>query len=545
MNDLRQRASIAAASPHIARHRNPLARACMTSALFITTIFPLTNAFGQPSYQNPVLAGDHPDPSVIRVGKDYWATCTSSEWGPHFPLLHSTDLVNWDRTGSLFPKRPGWASANFWAPELSEYKGRYYVYYVGRQRGGPLAVAVATADKPSGPYQDHGPLVAQEDGSIDPVPVTDENGVRYLVWKEDGNSRRRPTPLWAQRLNEDGTQLVGHLAELFHNDAPWEGGLVEGPFILRRADWFYLFYSGNGCCGEGCKYALGVARSRKLLGPWEKNPANPILAGNATWKCPGHGSIVTDEQGRYWLLYHAYSTTGSIFTGREGLLDEVKFGADGWPTINAGQGPSATSAAPLGVAQRKRAIGFLDDFNAPVLDVGWEWPQDRAPNYRLENGSLFLRAEGPTTNLLGAVIARPTLAADYVATTIVEIRSLPPGVSAGICAFGDNDNAMGVAISREGLVAWRRDRGSHKRLVERSTMAGEKIHLRLTARNGYSFRLAASNNGKSWTDVGESFETKGLPPWDRSVRVALTVGGTSAAEGCFDSFSLQPLEPAR
>src|SRR4051794_36180322 len=201
------------------------------------------------SYENPVIPGDHPDPSVIRVGKDYWATATSSEWGPQFPLLHSTDLVNWETVGSVFSHRPEWATANFWAPEISEYKGRYYVYYVGRERGGPLAVAVATADKPAGPYSDRGVLVAQAAGSIDPVPVTDEKGGRYLVWKEDGNSRQAPTPIWAQRLNEEGTKLVGEPKELIRNDAPWEGALVEGPFLLHRGEWFYLFYSGNGCCG--------------------------------------------------------------------------------------------------------------------------------------------------------------------------------------------------------------------------------------------------------------------------------------------------------
>src|SRR4051812_35278914 len=91
-------------------------------------------------YENPVVPGDHPDPSVIRVGKDYWATATSSEWGPQFSLLHSVDLVNWEVTGEVFPHRPAWARGNFWAPEIAQYKGKYYIYYVGHQKDGPLAV---------------------------------------------------------------------------------------------------------------------------------------------------------------------------------------------------------------------------------------------------------------------------------------------------------------------------------------------------------------------------------------------------------------------
>ena len=132
-------------------------------------------------YRNPVIPGDYPDPSIIRVGSEFWATATSSEWGPQFPLLRSTDLVNWEQVGNVFAHRPAWATANFWAPEISMYKDKYYVYYVGRKAGGPLSVAVATADKPGGPYTDHGPLVSQPMGSIDPVPVTDgTHGLREI-----------------------------------------------------------------------------------------------------------------------------------------------------------------------------------------------------------------------------------------------------------------------------------------------------------------------------------------------------------------------------
>ena len=510
--------------------------------LFCTAqIFPAATARAQVPYANPVMAGDHPDPSILRVGRDFWATATSSEWGPQFPLLHSTDLVNWELVGSIFPHRPAWASENFWAPEISECQGRYQIYYVGRKAGGPLAVAVATSDQPAGPYVDHGPLVAQADGSIDPAPATDEDGVRYLLWKEDGNSRQRPTPIWAQRLNEDGTKLVGEPKELIRNDAGWEGGLVEGPFVLRRGEWFYLFYSGNGCCGTGCNYALGVARSHHLLGPWEKNPANPILAGNATWKCPGHGSIVTDEQGRCWLLYHAYSTGGSIFTGREGMLDEVKFGADGWPTINDGQGPSIKAVSPFGEAQHKIETSFTDNFSTAELLPGWQWPQHREPAYHLHNGQLTLTARDRSTNLLAAVLARSTMTADYVATTTVDRRNLKPGCAAGLCAFGDSDNAVGLAVAPDKIITWRRDKGSTRHLTEQGAVTGDKIFLRLTARQGYRFELAISSDGVKWLALGETSDAKELPPWDRSVRVALTVGGAPDAAGVFDSFGIKPL----
>ena len=494
------------------------------------------------TYENPVLAGDYPDPSVIRIGKDFWAAATSSEWGPQFPLLHSTDLVNWEIAGAVFPHRPQWAVANFWAPEIAGWKGRYYIYYVARKKGAALAVAVATADQPSGPYTDHGPLVSQAAGSIDPVPVTDETGQRCLIWKEDGNSRKLPTILWAQRLDENGTKLIGEPKEILRNEKPWEGAVVEGPFVVQRGDWFYLFYSGSGCCGANCNYALGVARAKSIFGPWEKNPANPILAGNEAWKCPGHGSIVNDQQGRYWLLYHAYSARDFIFTGREALLDEVKFSAGDWPVINDGKGPSIRAGSPFGIAQNKAELKFADDFSAPALKPGWQWPQDNEPKVRLEtqDGAGLVLSARPEkgTNFLGAVLARSTTTGDYVASTVVRLANKKPGVAAGLSAFGDAGNAMGVACKEQKILLWRRDKGRDQQLAETELPHLENIYLRLKAQQGHVFQFDYSPDGKVWTPLGADLQGKSLPPWDRSIRIALTVGGVENASARFSSFQV-------
>src|SRR5437868_5995478 len=228
------------------------------------------------TYKNPVIPGDFPDPSVIRVGEDFYAATTSGNWAPHFPLLHSRDLINWEIIGAVLTETPKWAKGDFWAPEIVQDKGRYFVYYVGRRhegRGrfegretnGTLCVAVATASKPTGPYTDKGPLVCQQMGSIDPFFVRDENDKPFLIWKEDGNAFDKPTWLWAEQLDESGTKLLGKPKKLFRNTELWEGGVVEGAYVLPRDGWFYFFYSGNACCGRGCKYAMGVARSSTLL----------------------------------------------------------------------------------------------------------------------------------------------------------------------------------------------------------------------------------------------------------------------------------------
>src|SRR5437868_3333 len=169
-------------------------------ALCLIASASIARAQRRATYANPVEAGDFPDPSITRTGQDFWASATTSEWAPEFPILHSRDLVNWETVGAVFQRRPAWAVGSFWAPEISQDRGRFFVYYVGRKRDGPLCVAVATSARPQGPYADHGPLVCQEVGSIDPFPVTDESGARYLLWKEDGNSVSKPTPIWAQPL---------------------------------------------------------------------------------------------------------------------------------------------------------------------------------------------------------------------------------------------------------------------------------------------------------------------------------------------------------
>jgi len=507
-------------------------------------------------YTNPVAAGDYPDPSVIRVGRDYYATATTSEWGPEFPILHSRDLVNWETVGAVFKLRPAWAVGSFWAPEISQHRGRFYVYYVARKKDGPLCTAVATARRPQGPYTDHGPLVCQEVGSIDGYPVTDENGQRYLLWKEDGNSVSKPTPIWAQRLSADGTKLVGERHELIRNTEPWEkhtslpyGDLVEGPAVVRRNGWFYMFYSGNFCCARDCNYAVGVARARKLLGPWEKNPANPILAGNENWKCPGHGTVVTDVGGRDFFLYHAYRPDDFVYVGRQALLDEVKWdGADGWPTINSGRGPSERAAAPLRVPKRDGEYAFFDDFNAPRLRASWQWPQANVPVVTIDprrQGWLMLspNASAKADNLLAAVVARPTTLGDYVATTTVDVNTLKPGVAAGLSAYGDGENALGIGVRDGRVVVWRREKNEQRTLDTKDAPANAPtIFLRMRAADGYKYRFSYSRDGKAWEDVGDEVEGQFLPPWDRGVRVALTAG---SAPGASARFGLLRIEPAK
>lgn len=485
-----------------------------------------------PGIPNPVLPGDFPDPSVTKVGDTYWATATSSNWGPIFPLLKSNNLMEWELIGHVFPEKPpGWADYYFWAPEINQDNGRTYVYYSAHKKGGNLAVGVASADQPEGPYRDHGFLVGQPAGSIDGFPMRDEKGQLYLIWKEDGNSVKEPTPIWAQRLNDERTALTGEKTELFRNTAPWEGNLVEGVAMVRHNDYFYAFYAANGCCGSGCTYATGVARARNLLGPWEKYEKNPILAPNETWKCPGHGTVVQHDN-RWYLLHHAYAAEGFQNVGRQGVLSEFTWNAQGWPEFTGGSTP-ATQTANLDQSD------ITDEFTGPALGLAWQWPVTAKPKFNVVGGKLQLTARPEAA---GAVLGQTTYTTDYTATTQLNPSALPAGTQAGLTTVGNVENALALTAGGGKLRLWQLRQGKRETLGEAALPGGKNLTLRVQAQGGNQYRFAYSpDGGQTWQNLpanGAPVDGAFLPPWDLGVRVGVLAQGPGSATVAFDRFTL-------
>lgn len=308
-------------------------------AAHVTTA-PAIDGAPKPPFANPVIAFDCPDPGVISVGAPavYYAVCT----GGRFPIRRSHDLVLWEDTGAfVFPDgKPPYAANGFrnWAPELHEVGGKFLVYYTSVNAQNVLSVGVAAADAPTGPFVDRGaPLVEHSQGVID-ASYVEAGGKRYLVYKIDGNSVGQPTPILLRELAPDGMAFAPGSAaiELIRNDpGSWEGGVVEAPWIVERGGTFYLFYSGNV---YDARYRTGVARASSVTGPYTKLGA-PILANNGTWVGPGHGSVVAVD-GKDYFVYHAWHDNGAGGNdgarGREVLVDEIVWGAEGWPSIHGG-----------------------------------------------------------------------------------------------------------------------------------------------------------------------------------------------------------------
>ena len=509
-------------------------------------------------WSNPVVPGDHPDPTIVRVGRTFWASATSGEWSPQFPLVRSRELVYRISSGFIFPTQPAWADGSFWAPELvhDELSGMFLAWYVARRRGGPLCVAVASAPSPLGPYTDHGPLIEQEDSAIDPCFARDEHGEPYLIWKEDGNSVDRPTPIWAQGLTEDLLHLTDEKTMLIVNDTPWEGGVVEGQIIMRYLDSdgamrFYMFYAGNSCCGRECKYTEGVARSGKLLGPWEKFAGNPLIAANDHWRCPGHGTAVHSNDTKTktkpaqdYLLYHAYPAGGTIFVGREAVLDEISWsgpgpdGTPGWPAINAGKGPGEPAPAPL--------IDFVEDFDTTRLNQSWQWPLNTRPEVATGRGRVKLGipmdsplAEKPVES---AVIAVPRPASLHYEATVTMV--VPPDADerlwAGLAVIGNPFNTVGLGLRGRNLVLWER-RGAHSREVARTGVPErEKVRLRSTSvGDEHHLRFEFSADGEAFTAIGGEYDASDLPAWDRGLRIGLLLEGPRGMAAVFEAFELR------
>jgi arabinan endo-1,5-alpha-L-arabinosidase len=310
---------------------------------------------------NPVLDANFPDPAVIRAADGtFYAYATQGEVGgrmQNIQIARSRDLVTWEQVGDALPDKPVWASRtqDFWAPHVSQHAGRYYLYYSAKPdaaladetRG--LCLAVAVADQPEGPFRDIGqPLLCGESFvNIDPMAFDDPvSGKTYLYWGS-GFGPIKVRELARDRISfAPGSTAIDLVPVIPDEDPANYQRLVEGAWVTRHGGYYYLFYSGDNCCGPNAHYAVMVARSRTPTGPFETlaqatgAPGSVILARDPRWIAPGHNAIITDERGATWILYHAVDAkrprereTDEVNSRRVMLLGKVEW-VGGWPQIS-------------------------------------------------------------------------------------------------------------------------------------------------------------------------------------------------------------------
>ena len=203
-----------------------------------------------PAATNPVWPNNFPDPQILPDG-DGWVAISTNGNGMNVQTLVSDDLVTWTQGSDAMPTLASWTTpGKVWAPEAHRFGDRWLMYYTTKAPDPTIqCIGLAVADDPKGPYRDTSsePLVCEEDqgGSIDASPFVAADGTAHLYWKNDGNAVGVDTWISVQRLSADGLRLEGEPKRLLRQDLPWEGQLVEAPFVWERDGVFHLFYSAN------------------------------------------------------------------------------------------------------------------------------------------------------------------------------------------------------------------------------------------------------------------------------------------------------------
>ncbi|WP_407343214.1 glycoside hydrolase family 43 protein [Pengzhenrongella phosphoraccumulans] len=264
-----------------------------------------------------VIDQDFPDPDLLRVDGDYYAYATNSA-AANIQVATSRDLTSWTVSGTdALPILPTWAApGKTWAPDVSEPSpGRFVMYFtVANTTPSTQCIGVATATSPEGPFVPEGdaPLLCpvDEGGAIDPSTFLDTDGTRYLVWKNDGNSRALDTWLQLTPLSADGLTVAGPTTPLIKQTATWEGALVEAPVLVRHGSSYVLLYSANNY-GDG-SYAIGYATAQTITGPYVKHP-EPLLStasSDGRFTGPGGQDVVQAPDGTDWLTFHSWDPAG-------------------------------------------------------------------------------------------------------------------------------------------------------------------------------------------------------------------------------------------
>jgi alpha-N-arabinofuranosidase len=292
------------------------------------------------SYRNPILPGFHPDPSLARVGGDYYVVTSSFEFFPGVPVFHSRDLVHWRLLGhaltrdSQLPLRGAPPSGGVYAPTLRYHEVTFYMITTNVSAGGNFMV---TAKDPAGPWSE--PIWIREQGGIDPSLFFDDDGTAYLATNggrpgvEGGRGIYLSTIDVATGVLRSEPRLV------------WGGTggrYPEAPHLYRIRGRYYLLIAEGG---TEYGHMVTIARSDSPWGPFEPCPSNPILTHrNTQMDVPlqgtGHADLFEDQEGRWWMVFLGFRPVGGWYwhhLGRETSLAPVTWSDDGWPVVNGGR----------------------------------------------------------------------------------------------------------------------------------------------------------------------------------------------------------------
>lgn len=448
------------------------------------------------TFLNPIMAGDHPDPSILKVGQDYYITYSTFDAYPGLLIWHSRDLVNWRPLAPALTRNIG----SVWAPELCRHKGRFYLYIPTRRNASSDSRNtswVIWADKIEGPWSD--PIDLHLPDHIDPGHAVGEDGSRWLFLNAGDRVR----------LADDGLSTIGKPEHIydpwrFPDESDSEGFAPEGPKITRHGDWFYMILAIGGTAGPQTGHMVTAARSKSINGPWEHHPRNPLVhteSASEKWWSRGHATLVEGPAGDWWSVYHGYEN-GFWTLGRQTLLAPVRWSDDGWLDFGGGD-LSRPLAKPQGGAPGPHGLPLSDDFSTDKYGIQWAFfnpAPDEAKRLQRKDGVLHMAARGtaPSDSSPLLMVAGDQ---DYEFQCEIEVD---PGARAGLLLFYDTRLYCGVSFDASTFIG-------HKYGIEHTRYPnphGGRMFIRM--RNlRHIVRVHISTDGKNWKRFERSFEVSG------------------------------------
>jgi xylan 1,4-beta-xylosidase len=472
---------------------------------------------GDGTYLNPIVAGDHPDPTILKDGNDYYMTFTPFQACPGLVIWHSTDLLDWTPLTAALNKPLG----NVFAVDLCKCLGKYFIYIPAAVDGGDWSIHVIWADHIEGPWSD--PIDLKIAGCIDPGHVVGEDGKRYLFV----NGIRKI------RLIDDGLATDGTLE---HAYTPWqypqdwvvEDFASEGPKLLRHGGWFYLISAVGGTAGPPTSHMVIAARSRSVHGPWENCPHNPLVRTTSVdepWWSRGHASLVEGPGGDWWMVYHGYEN-GFRTLGRQTLLEPMEWTADGWFRATGGD-LSRPLPKPRGGASSPSGLALSDDFSRNKFGVQWSLHvpgSNGMRRVRHEAGALHLAASGTSPADSTPLFCIPG-DRSYVAEVTLDLVGHAEG---GLLLYYSPKAFVGIGFSPRELKTFEY---ADELPWMRSPMPTSSVRIRLTNdRNVITFHHS-HDDGRTWVQHGLRMEVSGLHHNVFGGFLGLRIGIYSANEG--------------
>ncbi|GAE04106.1 family 43 glycosylhydrolase [Paenibacillus sp. JCM 10914] len=379
-----------------------------------------------------IIGGNFADPSVIRVGEDYYMTHSSYKLTPGLIIWHSRDLLHWNRFSAALMTYVG----DVWAPDFVHHEGKFYIYFpAGRSNW------VVTAQNPAGPWSE--PIDLGIKG-IDPGHTVGPDGKRYLHMSGGG----------FVELTDDGLAVAGEVSQVYEGwkyPQEWvvEAYSLEGPKVTYHEGYYYLTVAVGGTAGPPTSHMAVSSRSRTPWGPWEHSPYNPIIHTRSSaepWWSKGHASLIDTPAGEWWIVYHAYA--GGYHTlGRQTLLERVEWTADGWFRISDGLAMNSVDTPLL--------TSFHDDFESTALGFEWQCEgMNPAERFRYDSGQLSV--EGTAENELHSPLFFMPMHERYE----VEVEVRVKGNAEGRLLLYYNESAyLGIGLHAKGVSHFRSFKG--------------------------------------------------------------------------------------